>query len=88
MLCKQFFTIVPYIDRVTSCGRAMLAPTISRVIQHFKGSATKQFKRKIWQKSFSDHVIRNNDDYVAHAKYINENALALYFKNLENKNGD
>ena len=44
-------------------GRAMLAPTISRVIQQMKGSITKQIGFSVWQKLYHDHVVRGEQDY-------------------------
>ena len=55
-------------------GRAMPAPTtISGIIQQFKGVVTKQCRREIWQKSFYDHVIRNELDYLETWQYIENN---------------
>jgi len=54
-------------------GRAQLAPTISRVVQQWKGSITKQAGRSIWQKSFHDHIIRNEADYLRIREYIENN---------------
>ena len=51
------------------------APTISRVIKQFKGSITKQVGRPIWQKSFYDHGIRNQQDYDEIWQYIENNPL-------------
>ncbi|MBQ8842381.1 MAG: hypothetical protein IJZ65_07120, partial [Ruminiclostridium sp.] len=48
-------------------------PTLSRIIQQFKGSVTKQIGFPIWQKSFHDHIIRNEQDYNAIRRYIYEN---------------
>ena len=31
--------------------------------------------RKIWQRSFYDHVIRNEQDYLETLKYIDENPV-------------
>ena len=45
-----------------SSGRAMLAPTISKVVQQMKGFVTKQIGKSIWQKLFHDHVIRDEVD--------------------------
>ena len=39
--------------------RPQAAPTISRIINKFKGSITKQLGFPIWQKSYYDHIIRN-----------------------------
>ena len=53
----------------------MVAPTISQIIQQFKGSVTKQAGTIIWQKSFYDHVIRNDYDYIRICEYIETNPL-------------
>ena len=55
--------------------RTQFAPTISRVIKQFKGSITKQVGRPIWQKSFYDHGIRNQQDYDEIWQYIENNPL-------------
>lgn len=54
-------------------GRTQFAPTISRVIKQFKGSITKQIGRSIWQKSFYEHVIRNEKSYQDIWNYIDTN---------------
>lgn len=54
-------------------GRAMLAPTISRVIQQMKGYVSKQIGKPIWQRSFYDHIIRNEQDYNEIWQYIENN---------------
>ena len=62
-------------------GRTQFAPTISRVIKQFKGSITKQVGRPIWQKSFYDHGIRNQQDYNEIWQYIENNPLKYLLKN-------
>jgi REP element-mobilizing transposase RayT len=57
-----------YID-----GRAMRAPTISTVINQFKGFITKQIGESIWQKLFHDRIIRTEEEYIKICKYIQEN---------------
>ncbi len=55
-------------------GRSMLtSTTVSRIIQQFKGYVTKQCGKPIWQKSFYDHVIRDENDYRSKWQYIDEN---------------
>lgn len=54
-------------------GRPMVAPTISTVVQQMKGYATKKIGKQIWQKSFHDHVIRNQWDYDRIWEYIDTN---------------
>ena len=61
-------------------GRTQFAPTISRVIKQFKGSVTKQVGRPIWQKSFYDHGIRNQQDYDEIWEYIENNPLKYLLK--------
>ena len=60
--------------------RTQFAPTISRVIKQFKGSITKQIGRPIWQKSFYEHGIRNQQDYYEIWEYIENNPLKYVLK--------
>lgn len=60
---------------------------VSEIVQRFKTITTKlyidgvksgdypPFDKKIWQKSFHDHVIRNGQDYQEVWNYIDENPL-------------
>ena len=61
-------------------GRTQFAPTISRVVKQFKGSITKQIEKPIWQKSFYDHGIRNQQDYDEIWQYIENNPLKYLLK--------
>ena len=54
-------------------GRAMLAPTVTHVVQHFKGAVTKQAGFSFWQKSFHDHIVRTSHDYQMIWQYIETN---------------
>lgn len=58
-----------------SCGRLITAPTLSTIIQQFKGTVTKQTGFSLWQKSFYDTVIRNEKAYQEIWRYIGENPL-------------
>ena len=51
-------------------GRAMLAPTIAKVVQQMKGYVTKQLGVSVWQKLFHDHVVRGEKDYLEIWNYI------------------
>jgi hypothetical protein len=53
--------------------RPEVAPTLSRVIKQFKGAVTKKAGFPVWQKSFYDHIIRNEQDYVEVWNYIDTN---------------
>ena len=57
------------------CGRPQVAPTISRVMKQFKGAVTKRAGLPLWQKSFHDHVIRNESDYLRIWRYMDTNPL-------------
>ena len=65
-------------------GRTQFAPTVSRVIKQFKGSITKKIGASIWQRSYHDHIIRNEQDYCRIAEYIENNPAKwmedIYFK--------
>ena len=54
-------------------GRPMVAPTVSTVIQQFKGVVSKRLARPIWQKSFHDHVVRTEHGYAQIWQYIDTN---------------
>ncbi len=54
-------------------GRPKVAPTISRIIQQFKGSVSKQIGFSMWQKLFHDHIIRNEHEYQKIWQYIDSN---------------
>ena len=54
-------------------GRLIAAPTLSVIIGQMKRAVSKQIGFSIWQKSFHDHVIRNEHDYKEICRYIAEN---------------
>ena len=56
-----------------SRGRTLCAPTVSRVVKQMKEYITKQIGYSIWQKSFHDHIIRDDTEYQKIWKYIDEN---------------
>ena len=70
------------------------APTVSEIVQSFKRYSTVEytklvkdgilppFDKQIWQRSFYDHVIRNQDDYDEIYKYIYENPMKWQFDQL------
>ena len=53
----------------------LVAPTISVVINQMKGYVSKQIGYSFWQKSFIDHIIRNERDYIEHYTYIENNPI-------------
>ena len=56
-------------------GRALRAPTLSRIVRAWKETVTKTFGEAIWQKSFYDHIIRNEADYLRIWNYIDTNPV-------------
>ena len=56
-------------------GRPQVAPTVSRIVKQFKGSISKQIGFSVFQRSYHDHIIRNQSDYDEIWQYIDENPL-------------
>ena len=56
-------------------GRALRAPTVSRIIRAWKETVTKTLGTPIWQKSFYDHIICDENDYLRIWNYIDTNPL-------------
>ncbi len=65
--------------RIDSYGSGNPTPTISAVIAWLKYMISKEInkdndvKKSIWQRSFHDHIIRNEEDFLLHWQYIDEN---------------
>lgn len=55
--------------------RACPFPTVSTVIGSYKSSVSRAAGFPVWQKSFYDHVIRNEADYLTIWQYIENNPL-------------
>ena len=54
-------------------GRQIAAPTLSMVIGNMKRAVSLFLGYSLWQKSFHDHIIRNDSDYLRIAEYIENN---------------
>ena len=61
-------------------GRMISAPTVSTVIGSLKRWISKQVGKPIWQKSFYDHAIRNQQDYDEIWEYIEHNPITYALK--------
>ena len=48
---------------------------LSRIIKQYKGSVTKQIGYSIWQKSYYEHIIRNEKEYYNIREYIQNNII-------------
>ena len=55
--------------------------TLERVVQHIKGGSSHRIRRElayqftIWQRGFSDHRVRDAEDYAVHLRYIERNPV-------------
>ena len=56
-------------------GRMISAPTVSTVIGSLKRFVSKQIGFSIWQKSFHDHIIRNEKEFLEICDYIDNNPI-------------
>ncbi|MBE6663846.1 MAG: transposase [Ruminococcaceae bacterium] len=61
-------------------GGASPSPTISDIVCAFKSQCVRNCRRtgfegKLFQRSFHDHIIRNQNDYEEISKYIYENPI-------------
>ena len=68
-------------------GGASPSPTLIDVVCAFKSLCVRNCKQKygidnFFQRSFFDHIIRDNDDYETRRKYIHENPKRWYYKNI------
>jgi len=56
-------------------GRIISAPTLSMIIGQMKRTISKEIGFSIWQKSFYEHIIRNEKGYQKIWQYIDENPM-------------
>jgi len=56
-------------------------PTVMRVIGQLKRWVSKQIGFSIWQKSFFEHIIRDETDYITKTEYILNNPLKYSIQN-------
>lgn len=58
------------------------APTQAKIpslVKSWKILTTKELGRSIWQRSYYDHIIRDEQDYVTKVQYIEENPAKWYY---------
>lgn len=70
------FSIMPdHIHLIISSkdGRIISAPTMSRVVGQMKRWVSKEAKTSFWQKSYYDHIVRNEKDYEEIWQYVEHN---------------
>lgn len=51
--------------------------TTNDFIKSVNAGLFRPFNKKIWQKSYYEHVIRNDNDYALTLEYIRDNPLKL-----------
>ena len=56
-------------------GRASPSPTLGNVIGGYKSGVSRLCGFPVWQRSFHDHIIRNEDEYNKIAAYIENNPI-------------
>ena len=57
----------------TRGGASPTKAVIPQIVQSMKSMTTKQFGFSLWQRSFHDHIIRDEADYQRIWQYIDEN---------------
>jgi len=62
-------------------GQINFSPAIPTVIGSLKRWISKQIGKPIWQKSYYDHCIRNQEDYNEKYKYIENNPYKYIYIN-------
>ena len=50
-------------------------PPLQQIIGQLKSYTTNQYGNSLWQRSFHDHIIRDEQDYLKIAEYIDTNPL-------------
>lgn len=58
-------------------GRMISAPTVSTIVGQMKRWVSRQIGFSLWQKSYYDRIIRNEEEYRMIWKYIDENPLKI-----------
>ena len=69
-----------------TAGRMISAPTVSTVVGSMKRWVSGQVGRSVWQRSFYDHGIRNQQDYNEIRTYIENNPLKYLLRKSEEEN--
>ena len=54
---------------------------LPHIISTFKRFCNKEIGYNVFQRSFADHIIRDNEDYETRRKYIHDNPIKWYFNN-------
>jgi putative transposase len=87
-LALDAFIIMPnHLHGIVWLSRAGHAPPLPVVIGSFKSVASRTAGRALWQRSFYDRVIRDEDELRALRKYVVENPLRWALDNENPSSG-
>ena len=50
-------------------------PVLGNIVRGYKSAVSRKCKNSIWQRSYYEHIIRNETDYLEIYKYIEENPI-------------
>jgi len=67
--------LIIVLNAYSESGPPKAAPTIGSIINKFKGAVSKKSGFHVWQKSFYDRIIRNEQEYRAFWEYIEANPM-------------
>ena len=80
MIAESYIQTIPGIDRyvimpnhIHMIVRKTNGKSIANDVRAFKSLVTKKLGKRIWQAYYYDHVIRDSEDYLSKAKYIEDN---------------
>lgn len=59
--------------------------TTNEYIANVKNNIFFQFDKKIWQRNYYEHIIRNENDYIQIVEYISNNPLKFELERSETK---
>jgi len=62
----------------THRGASPTKAGIPQIVKGLKSITTKQFGFSMWQRSYHDHIVRNEDEYLKIRQYISENPAKWY----------
>ncbi len=77
-ICIEKHIIMPnHIHLLVSICKPMMGgrgnPPLQDIIRDIKSYTTHKYGSTLWQRSYYDHIIRNEEDYLYHIQYIEEN---------------
>jgi putative transposase len=87
MALDAFIVMPNHLHGIVWLSRAGHAPPLPVVIGSFKSVASRTAGRPLWQRSFYDRVIRDEDELRALQKYVVQNPLRWALDNENSSSG-